>query len=54
LRGTSNSLAGNVPGNANADAQSAADVSRSHTVYDGSSGLRCFSRLGADPGCSQP
>jgi hypothetical protein len=50
LRGTSNSLAGNAPGNANADAQSTADVLRSHTVYDGSSGLRCFSRLGAGPG----
>ena len=50
LRGACNPLAGNAPGNANADAQSAANVSRSHTVYDGSSGLRCFSWLGAGPG----
>ena len=50
LRGACNPLAGNAPGDANADAQSAANVLRSHPVYDGSSGLRCLSRLGTGSG----
>jgi len=49
-RGADNSLACNSAGDANADAESAADVSRFHTVYDGSSGSRCFSRFGAGQG----
>lgn len=45
LRGTANALAGNAPKNAHADAESTADISGIHTVYDGSSGSRCLSWL---------
>ena len=50
LRSTHDSSAGDAPCNANADAQSAADVLRSHSVYDGSSGSRCISRIGTGSG----
>ena len=43
-------LPGDAPGNANADAQSAADATRSHTDYDGSSGMRRGVAQGAAPG----
>ena len=51
-RGTDSSLACNSAGDANADTKSAADVSRFHTVYDGSSGLRYLSRKSAGPACA--
>ncbi len=43
-------LPDNTPGNANCDAQGAADDSGSHTVYDGSSGSWRFAPLAAGPG----
>jgi hypothetical protein len=42
-------LPGNSPGNSDADAESAADVSRMHSVYDGSSGLQHFALLPVGP-----
>jgi hypothetical protein len=50
LRNTHDLPTGDAPCNANADAQSAADVLRSHSVYDGSSGSRCISRIGTGSG----
>ena len=42
LRGSRQALPGHAPGDADSDAQGAANPARSHTVYDGSSGLRRF------------
>jgi hypothetical protein len=46
LRSAHDSSTGDAPCDTNADAQRAADVLRSHSVYDGSSGSRCISRIG--------
>ena len=46
----SDSLAGNAPGDADTDTKGAANVSRFHTVYDGSSGSLYISRFGAGQG----
>jgi hypothetical protein len=56
LRSGSNALPGNSSGDADADAQCATNVSRVHTDYDGSSGLRCFSGYdsGHGSGARQP
>jgi len=52
LRMSGNPLPHDAPGDANADAQGAANDSRSHTVYDGSSGHGALRRLPQIPGCS--
>jgi hypothetical protein len=52
LRMSCHPLPHNAPGDANADAQGAANDSRSHPVYDGSSGHGALRRLPQIPGCS--
>ncbi len=45
-------LSHNASGDAHSNTHSPADDSRSHTVYDGSSGSWCFAPPAAAPGCS--
>ena len=52
LRMSCHPLPHNAPGDANADAQGAANDSRSHPVYDGSSGHGALRRPPQIPGCS--
>ena len=52
LRMSCHPLPHNAPGDANADAQGAANDSRSHSVYDGSSGHGALRRPPQIPGCS--
>jgi hypothetical protein len=49
-RGARNATACDASGDADADTKGAANVSRFHTVYDGSSGSRYISRFGAGQG----
>ena len=53
LRVTLQKLPGHAPGDAHSDAKGAANHARSHSVYDGSSGLWCVASRHRFPGCSQ-